>query len=433
MKISKSTQSKLILLLINILLIIIYIFINNFDFSTLLYKNNSINWSTYWVVGILGNELLILLMSIVRFTRGTQVKISVTIISILFIIFYFSSNPINFQQILNSNTPINWNYFWIGTLLAFLSNLLDGLAWHRILIFLDKRITKRDGVINHLVGFSLGIFIPVAGTAELASKSVMLTKKYPGFTSEETISSIAAIRTVFLITAYVAWGFLIVSLGMAGVLTPLETIVILVVVWIILTAVIYILISFFGNVNRLSSALKYMERGSLKHHKIHSIFDVIKSWLENFSKSFNQIKKMSRKEIIVMMILVFSQNFIKWVSVYFIYLAVLNLPFYVVMFISVAIGFVNLIPAGIPGLAGLREIATIIGLDVFVKNKDQVVLSTLLQSASLYLFFLVAFIVGLPYWLLLKPVKEERAIKNIDEEGVLNKNKIIENADPVRF
>lgn len=427
MKLSRSAQSNLIIIIFNVLLLSIYLIANNFDSAILLYKNNALNWSSYWFVAIVFSEFTILVMTLFGIERSTQIKAIITIISIDFIIFYFSSNPINIEQILNSNTPINWNYFWIGTFLAFLSNFLDGLAWHRILKFLDKRISAKDGVIDHLIGFSLGIFIPVAGTAELASKSVLLGKRYPGFSSEETVSSIAAIRTVFLVTAYVAWGFLIVSLGMANVLTPLETVVVLLVVWIVLTVVIYILIAFFGNVNRLSSALKYLERGSFKHHRIHAIFDVIKSWLENFSKSFNQIKKMSKKEIIVMMILVFSQNFIKWVSVYFIYLAVLDLPFYVVMFISVAIGFVNLIPAGIPGLAGLREIATIIGLDVFVKNQDKVVLSTLLQSASLYLFFLVAFLVGLPYWLLLKPVKEERDYL----DGQLNKKKLIENVDAV--
>ncbi len=427
MKVSKSAQSKLAIIIFNVLLVIIYLYANNFDSSILLYKNNAINWSSYWFGAIIFSEILMLVMSISKIVKSTQIKVIVTIISIFFIIFYFSSNPINIQQILNSHTPINWNYFWIGTFLAFLSNFLDGLAWQRILKFLDKRISAKDGVIDHLVGFSLGIFIPVAGTAELASKSVMLAKRYPGFTSEETVSSIAAIRTVFLITAYVAWGFLIVSLGMAHVLTPIETVVILVVVWIALTVVIYILISFFGNVNRLSSTLQYLERVSFKHNKIHTIFDVIKSWLENFSKSFNQIKKMSKKEIIVMMILVFSQNFIKWISVYFIYLAVLNLPFYIVMFISVAIGFVNLIPAGIPGLAGLREIATISGLELTgLKNKDQVILSALLQSASLYLFFLVAFIIGLPYWILLKPVKEERVYR----DEMVNKEKLIEKADP---
>ena len=427
MKKSRATQLQLLALVLTILAILLYFAINNFDLEVIHQGKGNVNWILYWLVTLVLVQMLVYLMTFKGLVQSTQVKIIVTIISILFIIYYFLNNPVDIQKVLNSGTPVNWNYFWLGTILAFASNLLDGLAWHRILVYLDNRISAKDGIINHLVGFSLGIFIPVAGTAELASKSVMLTKKYPGFTSEETISSIAAIRTVFLITAYVAWGFLIISLGMAHIITPLETIVILAVVYVALTGVIYFLISLFGNVDKFSSALAYLERGSKRHHKIKGLFDAIRSWLENFSKSFNQITKMSKREIIVMMILVFSQNFIKWISVYLIYLAVLDLPFYIVMFISVAIGFVNLIPAGIPGLAGLREIATVEGLSVFVSDSDKLWISTLLQSASLYLFFLVAFIIGVPYWLLLKPVDEERQIKN--EE--LNESKLIEKAEPV--
>lgn len=422
---SKAALIQISLFIVTGLAILLYFAINNFDMQILSKGKSNINWILYWLISLFLLELLVLLMSLKGIGESAQIKIVVTIVSILFIFYYFLNNPVNIQQVLDSGTPINWTFFWLGTLLAFLSNLLDGLAWHRILIYLDNRISKKDGVIDHLVGFSLGIFIPVAGTAELASKSVLLGKRYPGFTSEETISSIAAIRTVFLITAYVAWGFLIVSLGMAHVISPLVTVVSLLVIWVLLTVVIYLLISFFGNVDKFSSALAYLESGANKHHKVKGLFDALRSWLENFAKSFNQITKMSRKEIIVMMILVFSQNFIKWISVYLIYLAVLNLPFYIVMFISVAIGFVNLVPAGIPGLAGLREIATVEGLSIFVSNPDKLWISTLLQSASLYLFFLVAFIVGVPYWLLLKPVKEERQLR----DGELNKNKLLENAE----
>ena len=125
-----------------------------------------------------------------------------------------------------------------------------------------------------------------------------------------------------------------------------------------------------------------------------------------------------------MMILVFSQNFLKWISVLAIYRAVLDLPFYVVMFISVAIGFVNLIPAGIPGLAGIREIATAEGLSFFVKNYDQLWISTLLQSASLYLFFIVDFLVGLHYYLLLKTVKEPRVYEKSTIDNTIFSNNI---------
>ncbi|MFV2015254.1 MAG: hypothetical protein ACC656_07500 [Candidatus Heimdallarchaeota archaeon] len=122
-----------------------------------------------------------------------------------------------------------------------------------------------------------------------------------------------------------------------------------------------------------------------------------------------------------MMILVFSQNFIKWISVFLIFKAVLDLPFFVVMVVSVVIGFVNLIPAGIPGLAGLREIATFEGIEVVIGDSILSWVASLVQSLSLYLIFALAFVIGLPYLLFAKPVIEKRkstTLQEVDESKI---------------
>ena len=126
-----------------------------------------------------------------------------------------------------------------------------------------------------------------------------------------------------------------------------------------------------------------------------------------------------------MMILVFSQNFIKWISVFLIFKAVLDLPFFVVMVVSVVIGFVNLIPAGIPGLAGLREIATYEGVDIVNGNSIESWVASLVQSLSLYLIFLLAFLIGLPYWLFVKPTLEKRMTKLLELEDVQETRNIV--------
>lgn len=355
-----------------------------------------------------------------KISKSTFWKIIITILAILFIIWYFVKNPLEIDAIVAKGDQINWEYFWFGTFLFLLSNFLDGLAWHKILNFLDRRIKTVDSVIANFVGFCVGIFIPVASVSELATKTLMIQKKYPEFTSEEVVSSIAAIRTVFLITAYGSWGFLIISLGYEGLIDIYFTLILLVVVWIGITILIYFVIQIFGNADKLNSAFSYLQKKSSEKSRLHGIFEAIKTWFVNFSKTFNEIKLMPRKEIIVMMILVFSQNFIKWISVYFIFKAVLDLPFFVVMVVSVVIGFVNLIPAGIPGLAGLREIATFEGVDIVVGNSIISWLASLIQSLSLYLVFVLAFLVGLPYWLLAKPVNEERETRAIDSDSNSN-------------
>lgn len=359
--------------------------------------------------------------------RSTFWKIIITIIAIVFIIFYFQSNPIDIDRVLEQGHLINWDLFWLGTILALLSNFLDGLAWHKILHFLDNRVKTIDSVITNFVGFCVGIFIPVASVSELATKTVFIQKKYPGFTSEEVVSSIAAIRTVFIVTAYGSWGFLVVSLGYEGIIDPIATVFFLLLVWIGITILLYIIMAVFGNADRLNTVFSYFQRKSHEESRLHVIFEAIKNWMEGFSKTFNQIKLMPRRDIIAMMILVFSQNFIKWISVFLIFMAVIDLPFFVVMVVSVVIGFVNLIPAGIPGLAGLREIATFEGVDravdIISGNSDSVVAwaASLVQSLSLYFIFALAFLIGLPYWLFVKPVIEKRfniATEVVDQSGI---------------
>jgi uncharacterized membrane protein YbhN (UPF0104 family) len=327
--------------------------------------------------------------------KSIIIKSIITIVSIAFVLWYFTTQ-IDWDKLLQENYVIHWDMFLLGTFLALLSNLLDGAAWMMILKFLNHRIKAIDALVSHMVGFTLGILIPVAGTVELGTKIVILKKKYPELTSEEIISSIAAIRTVFLVTAYMVWGFLIISLGFEGLLTPIETILFLLVIWILLTIAIFVLVKLFTNVDKFLPINDVDE----KNQESTGFFKKAKGkiWLRGFAKNFQYILKMSRKEKIIMFFAVFLQNIIKWISVYFIYLAVLDLPFFVVMISSVLGGFVNLIPAAIPGLVGLREIAAQWSIDIFINDENLSLVAAAIQSLGLWVFFLISGIVGLTYY-----------------------------------
>jgi len=330
-------------------------------------------------------------------------KFGVTLAVLLFIYWYFT-NQIQWDELQQASYTINWGLFGFGVLISLLSNWLDGLAWHRILYFLDDRITAWDALMAHWIGFSIGILIPVAGTAELASKTLILQRKYPGFPSEAVISSIAAIRTVFLITAYGVWGFLIVSLGAEGIFDPNDAVMnititafILLVVYIFLTIIIIALILFFGNADRLAKGIDIIGKPFQRFSSLKRFQVAIEGWLKRFAENFQHILKMPRKEKIIMLSLVFSQNFIKWFSVYIIFLAVIDLPFYVVMISSVLGGFVNLVPAAIPGLVGLREIVGQLSLDIFINDQNLAFVATVIQSLGLWIFFALAGLVSIPY------------------------------------
>lgn len=334
-------------------------------------------------------------------------KTAVTLVALVLIWWYFTTQ-IDWKTITSERWDIDWTYFWAGTILALTAATLDGLAWWRILVFLDNRIKASDTLVVHWAGFTLGILIPVAGALELVVKSVFLQKRYPGWTSEETISSIAAIRTVFLVTAYGIWGVLILSIGFEGILSPLLTVVALVVVWLLLTVWIAALIYFFGNVDHLARLVEFLGKPMLRYPSLHNAYAKMKAWLERFATTFMYIMKMPRKEKGYMLFLVFVQNMIRWVGVYFIYLAVFDLPFFVVMITSTAGNFVNLVPAGIPALAGLRELVSTEVVKAFGVDPNLSFVGAVVKSLSLWLYFAFSLIVGVPYLLLVKPLRKPR-------------------------
>lgn len=347
-------------------------------------------------------------MKIIR-AKSTLFKVIVTIISLIFI-YWYGTTQINWYELLHTNVPIHWEYFILGFIFSISSTFIDGYAWFRVLKFIDQRIKPVDAVISHFLGSALGLLIPAAGTLELASETMILQKRYPGLTSEEIISSIASIRTIFLVTAYVSWGFLIVSLGYAGILTPLWTLVVLILVWIILTLLILIMIIIFGNVHNLSKLINFIGKPVHKHPHWKKYYPRVVQWLENFARTFQYTMKMPRKDKIFMLVAVFSQNFIKWLAVYFTFYAVFNLPFWAVMVSSVLGGFVNLVPAGIPALAGLREIVIAFSVNIFIHNQNLSLIGSFLQTLGLWLFFLISGLIAIPYLLTLKKSPKPRNV-----------------------
>jgi len=220
------------------------------------------------------------------------------------------------------------------------------------------------------------------------------------------------------VTAYGVWGFLILSLGFEGLLTPFETGVVLLLAYIFLTILIIFLVLFFGNANRLSQGIELLGKPLLRYSSLEKLYAAIERWLRNFADNFQYILQMPRSEKFIMLALVFSQNFIKWFSVYLIFLAVVDLPFWIVMVSSVLGGFVNLVPIAIPGLVGLREIVGQWSIDIFLQDPNLALIASIIQSLGLWIFFALAGLVSIPYFLLFKrqpPTTTTEEVSTVNE------------------
>ena len=56
------------------------------------------------------------------------IKVIVTVISVIFVIWYFTTK-VEWEKLLQANYTIHWDWFWLGTILAIISNLLPFLSW----------------------------------------------------------------------------------------------------------------------------------------------------------------------------------------------------------------------------------------------------------------------------------------------------------------
>jgi len=300
------------------------------------------------------------------------------------LIFYLILEDINILNIVELITDANLLILIIGTLATFVAVLFDSLAWKILLGISSIRPSIPTVYRIQLASFSYGLLIPSAGAMEIIMRIVLGRKEFineeenRNATSGEILSSIVAHRLCGLIA------FIPVSIFVAfAILAYFDDIVynetkqhlpdnIAITFTLTISLLAIIIITLFILIAKAPNAAKKVFTliltgiayfpliGKFAKNAIEPSEKII----DDFSIQFAYLAQNKFLSIIALVLAFFSQV-AHWVSIYFI-LQSIQIPILLdqVAAVNFLGGTVDLIPVGIPGMAGLKEIT----LSVFLKS-----------------------------------------------------------------
>ncbi len=303
----------------------------------------------------------------------------------------------------------------LGTIFTFFAVLLDTVAW-KVLLGISSIHPSTTNVYRiQLSSFSYGLLIPSAGAVEVIMRVVLGKKEFINekenryATSGEILSSVVAHKLCGLlafipVSVFLAFAILAYFSNIAENLTghPLpEELGVFFIIFIsfisILAVTLFVLIakSPIAAKKILSTALTGLSYSPLIGTLAKSAIEPSEKMIDDFSIQFNYLAKNKFISIIALLLAFFSQV-AHWVSIYFI-LHSINIPILIdqVAAVNFLGGTADLIPVGIPGMAGLKEITLSVFLDIGLGLGSTVAVSgaILVQLVKFYFLILVGLIV----------------------------------------
>ena len=119
---------------------------------------------------------------------------------VLVVLFYLSTS-VNWNEFVTNFDNIRMEYFLLSTLFAIFAFIAEALVWHAFLKPLSKEsIRERDIVSINFVSVIARVIIPSGGAVDAVVKLKYMTQSK--ILLEKLLSSIIAVRVIFLTTQY---------------------------------------------------------------------------------------------------------------------------------------------------------------------------------------------------------------------------------------
>ncbi len=303
----------------------------------------------------------------------------------------------------------------LGAFFTFFAVLLDTVAW-KVLLGISSIHPSTTTVYRiQLSSFSYGLLIPSAGAVEVIMRVVLGKKEFINekenryATSGEILSSVVAHKlcgllafipiSVFLAFAILAY-FSNITENLTGYPLPegLGVFFIILISFISILAVsLFVLIAKSPVTAKkiLSTVLTGLSYSPLIGTYAKSTIEPSEKMIDDFSVQFNYLAK-NKLISIIALLLAFLSQVAHWVSIYFI-LHSINIPIFIdqVAAVNFLGGTADLIPVGIPGMAGLKEITLSVFLDIGLGLGSTVAASgaILVQLVKFYFLIIVGILV----------------------------------------
>ncbi|MHA1444832.1 MAG: lysylphosphatidylglycerol synthase transmembrane domain-containing protein [Candidatus Hodarchaeales archaeon] len=331
------------------------------------------------------------------------------------LIMYFILEDINIFDIVDTFLSANWILLVIGASFAFIAVLLDTLTWKLLLSISSIRPPTLATYRIQLSSFAYGLLIPSAGAVEAIMRVIMGTQEFVNedenrnATTGEILSSVVVHKLLGLlafipISVFIAFSMfdyiseILVQLNYDPLPRDFNIVfIVLISLMALLIIALFVLIAINPNKAKgfLSSLLIAFGRFPLiGKHTINAAKSSGKV-VDDFSVQFAYLAR-NKVISVVALGLSFLSQVTHWVSILFILLSI-SIPISLdqVAAINFLGGTVDLIPLGIPGMAGLKEITLSVFIEVGLGISTNIAISgaILVQLIKFYLLIIVGLVV----------------------------------------
>ena len=333
-----------------------------------------------------------------------------------FVLFmYFILEDINIFDIVDTFISANLILLVIGASFAFIAVLLDTFTWKLLLSISSIRPSTLATYRIQLSSFAYGLLIPSAGAVEAIMRVIMGTQEFVNedenrnATAGEILSSVVVHKLLGLlafipISVFIAFSMfdyiseILVQLNYDPLPRDFNLVFILLIsIMALLIIALFVLIAVNPSKAKgfLSSLLLGLGRFPLiGKHTINAAKSSDKV-VDDFSVQFAYLAR-NKAISVVALGLSFLSQVAHWVSILFILLSI-SIPISLdqVAAVNFLGGTVDLIPLGIPGMAGLKEITLSVFIEVGLGISTDIALSgaILVQLIKFYLLIIVGLVV----------------------------------------
>jgi uncharacterized protein (TIRG00374 family) len=336
----------------------------------------------------------------------------------LVLVVYFILEDVNIFDIIDTFLNADWLLLVIGASFAFIAVLLDTYTWKLLLSISSIRPSTLTTYRIQLSSFAYGLLIPSAGAVEAIMRVVMGTQEFVNegenrkATAGEIISSVVVHKLLGLlafipISVFIAFSMfdyiseILVQLNYDPLPSDFNLFFILMIsLMALLVVTLFVLIAISPNKAKglLLSLLKALGRLPLiGKHAITATTSSDKV-VDDFSVQFAYLAR-NKVISVVALALSFLSQVTHWVSILFILHSVnILISLDQVAAVNFLGGTVDLIPLGIPGMAGLKEITLSVFIEVGLGISTDIALSGAILVQLVKFYFLI--IVGLVVYVL---------------------------------
>ncbi len=333
-----------------------------------------------------------------------------------FVLFlYFILEDISINAMIDTFLGANIIILIIGALFTFIAVLLDTIIWKLLLGISKISPSIRTTYRIQLSSFSYGLLIPSAGAVEAIMKVVMGTQEFYNdeekrlATSGEVLSSVVAHKLCGLLAFIPISAFIAVSMFeyLSSILmelgySPLPNgfnvaFVSIISIMTLMIVSLFILIALSPNMAKRILNIILQGFGSLPliGSRISSNRLTSDKLVDDFSLQFTYLAK-NKLTSLVALILAFFAQIAHWLSILLILHSVnILISLDQVAAVNFLGGTVDLIPVGIPGMAGLKEISLSVFIEYGLSISTDKALSgaILVQLVKFYFLIVIGIIV----------------------------------------